>query len=59
MIFYVSIGVLLFSLLDYAEGNDRLVVMDAKSMTPLAQVFFEDVTAGIIPEGDHAIFIPA
>ncbi|XP_067949025.1 retinal Mueller cells isomerohydrolase-like [Watersipora subatra] len=52
-------GLLLFTMLDYAEKNDRLVVVDARSMSTIAQVFFDVQSGGavLLPEADHGVFI--
>lgn len=52
-----SVGVLLFTMLDYIGNEDRLIVVDAKSMNTLAQCYLPDGV--ILPEADHGTFIPA
>ncbi|KAF6034568.1 hypothetical protein EB796_007126 [Bugula neritina] len=50
-------GVLLVSMLDYATGKDRLIVLDATSMSVLAQVYFPEDCSICIPEADHGLFL--
>lgn len=50
------LGVLVFTMLDYAGNEDRLIIVDAKSMSTLAQCYMPDGI--VLPEGDHGVFIP-
>lgn len=47
-------------MLDYVGEQDRLVIVDAKSMTTIAQVYIEAQSDGhvFLPEADHGVFIP-
>ena len=56
---FYSSGVLIFTMLDYAEGDDRVVILDAKSMTQLATAHFTGEKAVCLPEADHGVFIPS
>lgn len=53
-------GVLIVSLLDYDKGADRLLFLDARSMTKIAEASFPADKIGLcIPEADHGVFISA
>ena len=46
---------------DYKSDKDRMVIVDAKTMETVAQVYIEDQNniPVWLPEGDHGVFIPS
>ena len=60
MLLFIT-GVLLFTMQDYKSDKDRMVIVDAKTMETVAQVYIEDQNniPVWLPEGDHGVFIPS